>query len=111
MRYYTLNSLGDPVPEPNLARWSIWMNSTDCHVAKNSIDGVYISTVFLGLDHSFSDGELPVLWETMIFANGQSWATHLDEYQQRYTSLADAKAGHKEAVGKLTQLRSEKDVN
>jgi len=111
MRYYTLNSLGDPVPEPDLARWSIWMNSADRHVAKDEIDGVCISTVFLGLDHNYFGEGLPVLWETMIFSHGRSWAEGLDEYQQWYTSLADAKAGHKEAVGKLTQLRSEKDVN
>ena len=54
-------------------------------------DGVRVSTVFLALDHSFTDGP-PVLWETMVFGQGDG-----DEYQERYTSYEDAVEGHKRA--------------
>jgi hypothetical protein len=47
--------------------------------------------VFLGTDHSFGDGP-PLLWETMIFGGKH------DEFQERYSNLADAKAGHKRAL-------------
>lgn len=46
-----------------------------------------MSTVFLGIDHAFSGG-LPVLWETIVFGGP------LDGEMDRYTSRADALAGH-----------------
>lgn len=52
---------------------------------------ILVSTVFLGLDHSFGDGP-PVLWETMVF-NGEH-----DQDQWRYTSQEEAIAGHSHAV-------------
>lgn len=48
-----------------------------------------ISTVFLGVDHQHVPGGPPILWETMVFdANGRDWGC------ERYTSEADAIAGH-----------------
>jgi hypothetical protein len=47
--------------------------------------------VFLGVDHAHLGGP-PVLWETMIFGFEN------DEYQERYTSKADALAGHARAA-------------
>lgn len=59
-------------------------------------DGTYVSTVFLGLDHSYARftgaPHAPVLWETMIFGGPH------DQYQDRYTSHAAAVAGHAKAV-------------
>ena len=52
---------------------------------------IYVSTVFLGLDHSF-DGGRPVLYETMIFGGEH------DEYQERYYTYQEAKEGHQRAV-------------
>ena len=54
--------------------------------------GILISTVFLGLDHSFSHSGPPVLFETMIFGGPHN------DYQERYTTLADAQQGHEQAV-------------
>ena len=53
---------------------------------------VFISTVFLGIDHSFTRIGPPVLWETMIFGG------RLDEEQWRYTSEAEAIRGHRRVV-------------
>ncbi len=53
--------------------------------------GIRVSTVFLGLDHSFGEGP-PILWETMIFGGNH------DEDQWRYSSYDDAIAGHERAV-------------
>lgn len=61
-------------------------------VAKTEINAhCDVSTVFLGLDHSFGQGD-PVLFETMIFGGP------LDRERDRYTSWADAERGHEEAV-------------
>lgn len=57
-------------------------------VAQDYIYKVCISTVFLGIDHSWGDDEKPVLWETMIFGGKH------DDYQERYTSVEAALAGH-----------------
>ena len=68
----------------------------DRHVAKENIktdngEIVTVSTVFLGLDHSFGDGP-PLLFETMIFGGAQ------DGRNERYEDRATALAGHERAM-------------
>jgi hypothetical protein len=109
---YILDKNNNPVPEPDLLKWGKWLQTTKRSVARTEIPGdddkpdVSVSTVFLGLDHSFASyqpsegvwetfnegGYKPVLWETMIFGGSH------DQYQERYTSYADAVAGHEKAV-------------
>jgi len=61
-------------------------------VARDELPGsVCVSTVFLGLDHSFSSGP-PVLFETMIFGGPHS------EDQERYCTYHEALAGHARAL-------------
>ena len=55
-------------------------------------DDVRVSTVFLGLDHSWT-GKTPVLWETMIFGGENDQA-----YQERYDSYENALEGHQKAI-------------
>ena len=55
---------------------------------------VKISTVWLGLDHSFGCGKIKI-FETMVFSK---WTGHGDLYCARYTTLKQAEAGHKIAV-------------
>ena len=59
-------------------------------------DEVFVSTVFLGLDHAWNS-DIPVLWETMIFGGEH------DQYQERYTSYEDALEGHKIALNLVNQ--------
>lgn len=56
---------------------------------------VWVSTVWLGLDHSFGFGP-PVVFETMIFENGMA-----DIYCQRYATATDAEQGHRSLVQML----------
>ena len=56
--------------------------------------GVEVSTVFLGFDHGFSDDGPPVLFESMVFGGP------LDDEMQRYTTYAEAWAGHQELVAR-----------
>lgn len=53
-----------------------------------------VSTVWLGVNHEFGDGP-PVLFETMVFGAGDDWA---ERYMQRYSTEAEAQAGHAETV-------------
>lgn len=91
---YILNGQGDPVPEPDTLRWAEWFehSANQRRVAFTQVEeGIKVSTVFLGLDHSFVGGP-PVLWETMIFGGNH------DQDMWRYTSKADALLGHEQAV-------------
>lgn len=62
------------------------------HVADEVIEGVRVSTVWLGLDHNYFGGR-PLLFETMVFnAEGS------DIYCERYTTWEQAESGHNKAV-------------
>jgi len=84
---YILNAAGEPEPCPDLWTWGHWLETADRHVADTRFGDVRVSTVFLGLDHSF-DGGPPVLWESFIFGG------LLDGEMRRYMSRAEAEAGH-----------------
>ncbi len=87
--------LEDKIPKvvDDVLEWGKWFETADRHVAKTVLpNGVEVSTVFLGLDHSFSGGK-PILFETMIFGG-----EHDDGYQERYSTWEEAEAGHKQAV-------------
>lgn len=61
-------------------------------VAFDVIDGMEISTVFLGLDHNHFGGT-PILFETMIFKDRND-----DIYQSRYHTWDEAVKGHQTAM-------------
>jgi len=84
-----------PVECPDLIEWGQWMQTADRHVAKTKInDNVKVSTVFLGLDHSFGEGP-PLLFETMIFGGEH------DQYMERFETWEQAETGHKVAVASI----------
>jgi len=129
---YILDADGNPVPEPDLLAWGAWLERhsrdrvvqqdrfdhpfppTDDQIARHinplfcrrenladvaaSLDlRILVSTVFLGLDHRFTADGPPVLWESMIFGGPHSGE------QRRYTSKADALAGHADLCALVRQ--------
>jgi hypothetical protein len=94
---YVLDDDGNPLEIDDVLIWGRWFETHDRHVALDVVEGCKVSTVFLGLDHSFGSGP-PVLWETMIFS-GEGGP--MDQAQWRYTSLEDARAGHAAALAEL----------
>lgn len=56
----------DVVLEPDLMKWSRWRETADVTVASTDNGVIWISTVFLGVDHNFMGGP-PHLFETMTF--------------------------------------------
>jgi hypothetical protein len=85
---YVLDAAGTPQPASDVRRWGQWYRTADRIVAQDTFGDVQVSTVFLGIDHNFRADGPPVLWESMIFGGP------LDQEQRRYTSRADAEAGH-----------------
>jgi hypothetical protein len=50
---YILDEHGKPIPEPDIFKWGEWMIAKDNKIiSQTEINGFWISTVFLGIDHS-----------------------------------------------------------
>jgi len=86
------------VPVDNIIEWATQFESQDRRVAKDTINGVDISTVFLGLDHQYGEGE-PLIFETMVFGG------ELDQEQDRYSTWEQAEAGHKAMIERVNQAQ------
>lgn len=93
---YILNGR-EPVPEPDLLRWAVWFGTTDRRVAFTDLgEDVCVSTVFIGLDHSFGEGP-PLLFETMVFGP-------YGDQTHRYSTWEEAEVGHKKVTDELRLL-------
>ena len=79
----------------DLLTWARWFEDADRGVAKDIINDVKVSTVFLGLNHSFTEDGPPILFETMIFGG------KFDDELWRYATWEEAEAGHAKAVEKV----------
>lgn len=97
--------LVDKVPVPCSIDECILFSSNfkDRIIAKDSFDGVEVSTVFLTMDHSFGKGE-PILFETMILG-GQ-----YNDYQWRYSTYEEAEAGHQAACYLINKVSIDRDI-
>lgn len=85
-----------PVPVDMLqaAKWLSEINNK--RIAFTEIRGIQISTVFLGLDHSFMS-DIPVLFETMVFGGT------LDNEGERYYTYQEAEEGHKRMCERVVE--------
>ncbi len=80
------------VKEVDMMVWAKFIeNPADRIVKQENIGKIRISTVFLGLDHNFGEGE-PLLFETMIFGGKH------DQYQDRCSTWEQAVEMHKKAL-------------
>ncbi len=86
-----------PVLEPDLLTWAEWLETADRRVAMTGVPGGAVSTVFLGLDHNFFGGP-PVLFETMVFIDGES-----DADCERSHTWIEAEETHERMVRKWSQ--------
>lgn len=100
--WYKLDENNKPVQANDVHDYLKWSDGNPLAkpVAQEHIDTIYVSTVFLGLDHGWN-GETPILWETMIFGGEH------DQYQERYTSYEDALEGHKVALNLVNKPSDE----
>lgn len=87
-----------PVPIDGIAEYARWATETQRskRVAYTEVPAtphkIRISTVFLGMDHRWSNDGPPLLFETMIFEGEH------DGYQTRCSTWEEAKVMHDEAV-------------
>lgn len=94
------------VPVPcTFEEWLAWMQTETWEnglrrVAETTVspepNRVWVSTVFLGLDHAFGRQGPPILFETMIFGGEH------DQYQTRCATWDEAEAMHEVAVAIAT---------
>lgn len=92
-QYATLDENNNVIPTDDAMRWGRWfeVNRERRTVKREKVGDSEVSTVFMGLDHSFGEG--PPLWfETMIFGG-----VH-DSWQQRCETWAEAVVMHAEGV-------------
>jgi hypothetical protein len=100
-----------------LAVWAWLREHPDYRrVARDEIGPCHVSTVWLGIDHSFGHGP-PVIFETMVFSNAATWNPQMGCYfhedqgvQRRYCTEAQALAGHAETVAALAGLATTIDA-
>jgi len=97
--WYILDKSKNPIHVEKLegAKWS-----EDCPkdkiVKQTSIKNYWVSTVFLGLDHSNYGGP-PIVFETRI-TKDREWLA----YQDRYCTWKAASQGHRDAMRKVIKL-------
>lgn len=96
---FIMDRWGRPVACPDVLQWASWFEAKDRTIDYTVIKeptkrrpGIHVSTVFLGIDHNFSDEGLPVLFETMVFGGPY------DEHCERYITRGKALRGHRKWV-------------
>jgi hypothetical protein len=111
---YILDADGNPVPEPDLFKWGLWLeeNHFNRRVAHTELQpGVYVSTVFLAIDHGYGglygDPE-PVLFETMCFDDYGEMNNDRYTLFDRYATREEALHGHEVIVANLRALLAER---
>jgi hypothetical protein len=90
------------VPVLSITEWAEWYNEKyrDRHVRDTRFMGWRVSTVFLGVDHSFAGGP-PLLFETLVFRKGRVGE---DYYCTRCSTWEEAEQMHLVAMRKFFPL-------
>jgi hypothetical protein len=73
-------------------------------VDQTEIGNCHVSTVFLGLDHNWDIGGPPLLFETMVFHDGDG------EESWRYSTWDEAVEGHEKACRELASGLSREEL-
>lgn len=108
---YILDEHGDPQRCPDLLKWARWFEHPGRRrVAETFLtDGTWVSTIFLGIDHShlrffgLRHPHVPILFETMVFPHPDAKRDEgrgEDIDQDRYSTWDEAEKGHVEMVAR-----------
>jgi len=73
----------------------------------------WVSTVWLGLDHRWSESGPPLIFESMVFVRGYSTLRRqphycVDIWCERYATKEDAERGHRWLVWRYRQTRRQR---
>lgn len=114
---YVLDDNGNPRPA-TMEEWVKMFEDSEGRIVKQEYVGkLFISTVFLGLDHGWGNGP-PVLWETMVFHPNpeplnkkrrfnmpRHKMVELDGYTERCSGNKEqAEAMHERVVAKVREI-------
>lgn len=80
------------------------LTNEDKRVGYEIVGEAQVSTVFLGLDHRFSENGLPVLFETMIFGGPH------DQFQHRWLTWHEATMFHDIIVKALKEGKTPEEA-
>lgn len=127
---YILDDNGNPVKCNNVLTFAMWLEKSGSQrvVGQHTVGDYFISTVFLGLDHNFSDTGPPILYETMAFSSelqekeflGKKIKmmleiTDVDESEEnsqwRFSTKKEAKEWHYKVVKAATIAMARKGQN
>jgi hypothetical protein len=88
--YFILDADKQVQPVDSVFAWADFQDSPHRYIAYRRRGKVFVSTIFMGLDHQYGSGP-PLVFETMVFGGPA------DQYQDRYSSYDDALLGHRRA--------------
>lgn len=92
-----------PVPTDAMT-WAHWFQDVENRIVKQErVGNCFVSTVFLGLDHSFGYGP-PKLFETMTFYEDDT-----EEDCQRCSTWLEAEAQHDAMVAKVSKIAAPRE--
>lgn len=106
-KFYIL--VNGKVKTANIFEFGQWFAETSNSIDRTNIGDVLVSTVFLGIDHSFEfienwNENKPILFETMVFGG------KMDQYLRRWSSFGEAKRGHYEIVDAIRNNREPNEI-
>lgn len=82
-----------------LERWmALYAKDENKVVKQERVGDKIVSTVWLGVDHNFSDEGSPLIFETMIFPILETGPVPVPEFVRRYAFEDEAVEGHAFAV-------------
>lgn len=103
--YYALDKNNEVIPVRDVLQWSKLFEDKSRKVDRTEIGEYVISTVFLGINHSFNPNSEPQVFETMVFHPAKS--DYLDLFCERYATWDEAMEGHKLAVKGVEEFINE----
>jgi len=97
-KFYILDADNNPVGTDDVHEWVEFRRSQPGglpRVAEDFVGDVYVSTIFLGIDHNYWDEGPPIVFETMVFGG------KLERTMARYATYEEAKQGHADMLRRV----------
>jgi hypothetical protein len=96
--YYILDKKTGEIKTVSMFEWSAWFEDVENRrIEVTEEDDFRVSTVFIGIDHSYGIGDQALLYETCVLEGPPTVQGKL----YRYATMSEAKAGHWAIVGLL----------
>lgn len=107
--YYKRN--GEPYPDgmSGVMQWGEDFKNPAIKIVKQETlpNGLFVSTVWLGIDHNHYEDDCIIIFETMVFQKGDEEEKLGEEvFCDRYSTEAEALEGHKAVVERFSKETS-----